>query len=528
MSLLFALAALFLSSGCTTGRGGGSESDTPDTLRIREATNPRSLDPAVANSIDQGELLQNCCEGLVRINADNQPEPALAEKWDISPDGKTYTFHLRKGVTFHDGKPMTAADVKYSWERALSPQTKSGVAVNYLDGVIGVKDVPKDKPAVLPGVKVVDDFTLTVTLDHPRAYFPGMIAYVSNDVLCKADVEANGGVVDEKILGKIGTGPFIFESYAPNQSVTFKANPNYWGGAPKLKGLFYSIITVPQTAYDNFRTNKLDILNPSVQEYTQDKQKSEYAALYHLSPVASVSYLIMQRVKEPAFAKTEVRKAFALAIDRDSIVRIAYQGVGQRADGFTPPQLLGGQSPPPPIPFDPAQAKALLAKAGYPDGKGFPSLTLTYIQGSDVNSKTAEIIRNNLKDNLNINVNLQEREFGQFYEDDKNGLMSFYLAGWVADYPDAQDFLSTMLMTGASQNHSKYGNPQFDALCQQADVESDPAKRAPLYASADKIMMQDVGVLPIAFSQRIYLIKPNVRNWRVNVCSYLPDTLTTK
>lgn len=525
--LLFALATLFPLVGCTTGRG-GSQSDAPDTLRIRSATEPRTLDPAVIVDADTGELLQNCCESLVRINADNQPEPALAEKWDVSPDGKTYTFHLRKGVTFHNGKPVTAADVKYSWERALSPQTKSPTAVNYLDGVIGIKNLSPDKPATLPGVVVVDDSTLTVTLDHARAYFPGMVAYPSNSVLCKAEVEANGGLVNEKNLGKAGTGPYIFEKYTPGQSVTFIANPNYWGGPAKMKRLTYSIIINPQTAYDDFRANKLDITSPSVQEYAQDRQNAALAPQYHLTPSAGVTYFVMQRVPQPIFAKTDVRKAFALAIDRDSIVRVAYQGVGQRADGFTPPQLLNGQSEPPAIPYDPAQAKALLAKAGFPDGKGFPTLTLTYVQGVDFNTKTAEIARNNLKDNLGITVNLQEREAGQFYQDEEAGRMSFYLIGWYADYPDVQDFLSTTLLTGASQNHSKYSSPQFDALCRQADVEADPARRGPLYAAADKILMQDVGVLPIAFSQRIFLVRPNVQNWRVNLCSRLPDTLTTK
>ena len=525
--ILFALATLFAFSGCTTGRS-GSSGDSPDTLRIITPTEPHSFDPAVLTDIATYELLQNCFESLVRISADNKPEPALAEKWDISPDGKTYTFHLRKGVLFHDGKPMTAADVKFSWERAVNPKTASPSAVNYLDGVVGLTELAKGKRADLPGVKVIDDLTLAVTLDHARAFFPGMTAYPTNSVLSKAEIEANSGVVDEKILAKIGTGPFLFEKYNPGQSVSFVANPNYWGGAPKMKRLAYTIIINPQTAYDNFRTHKTDFYEATTQQYVQDKQNAEMAPQYHLSPSAYTSYLVMQRVNQPAFARPDVRKAFALAIDRDTILHVSLQDVMKRADGFTPPQLLAGQSSPPAIPYDPAQAKQLLAKAGYPDGKGFPTLTLNYVQGVPANTKTAEIIRNNLKDNLGITVNLQEREAGQFYKDQDAERMSFYTIGWIADYPDAQDFLSTLFVTGASQNHSKYSNPQFDLLCRQADVESDPAKRAGLYAAADKTLMQDVGILPIAFMQRVFLARPNVQNWRANVCSRLPDTLTTK
>ena len=525
---LLLLATLVVCSGCTTGRGGELK-DTPDTLRIVTGADPRSLDPAVLTDISTYELLENCCESLVRISADNKPEPALAESWDISPDGKTYTFHLRKGVTFHNGKPVTAADVKYSWERAVNPATASPSAVNYLDGVVGLSELVNKKRADLSGVKIVDDLTLAVTLDHPRAFFPGMVAYPTNSVLCKAEIEASGGAVSDKNLGKIGTGPFIFQSHAANQTVIFQANPTYWGGPPKLKRLVYAIILNPQTAYDGFRTNKTDFYpDVPVQNYTQDKQNALLAPLYHLSPRASVGYLVMQRVKQPAFAKLEVRKAFALAIDRDSILRVALLGVGQRADGFTPPQLLNGQPSPPAIPYDPAQAKLLLAQAGYPDGKGFPVLTLNYIQGSPANTKTAEIIRNNLKDSLGIAVNLQEREQGQFFKDEAAQAMSFYTIGWIADYPDAQDFLSTLLVSDASQNHSRYANPQFDALCKQADVETNAMKRAQLYAAADKILMTDVGVLPLSFTERIFLVKPNVRNWRANVCSRLPDILTTK
>ena len=528
--LLFALATLLLTlTGCnTTGRGGGPQNAPADALRIMASGDPGSFDPAVLTDLPTYEILENCCESLVRINAQNQPEPALAEKWDISPDGKAYTFHLRKGVTFHNGSPMTSADVKYSWERALSPKTKSPSAVNYLDGVIGAAELTKGKRADLSGVKVVDDSTLTVTLDHPRAFFPGMVAYPTNSILCKAEVEASGGVVNEKNLAKIGTGAFIFEAYTPGQSVTFKANPNYWGGPPKLKGLTYTIIVDPSTAYDGFRTGKLDFFEAPVQRYVQDKTNAQMASQYHLSPSASVSYLVMQRVNQPAFAKLEVRKAFALAIDREKILSVALQGVMERADGFTPPQLLNGQPAPPAIPYDPAQAKRLMAQAGYPDGKGFPTLTLNYIKGSPAATNTATMIQDSLKNNLGVLVNLQEREQGQFFKDESAERMSFYTIAWIADYPDAQDFLSTLLVTGASQNHSKYSNPKLDALCQQADIETDAAKRAALYAAADKILMEDVGVLPLSFTRRVFLVKSNVQGWRANVCSRLPETFTTK
>ena len=386
--LLFALATLIPLSGCTTGRGGSAE-NSPDTLRVAASGDPRSLDPAVLVDIYTFEMIENCFESLIRINAQSQPEPCLAEKWDVSQDGKTVTFHLRQGVRFHNGSLLTAADVKYSWERAVSPKTASPTAVNYLDGVVGLKEYVRGKSPEIAGVRVIDDATLTVTLDHARAFFFGMIAYPTNSVLCKAEVEANGGVVNEKNLAKIGTGPFVFEKRVLSQSVSFTANPNYWGDPPKLKRLFYPIFVNPDTAYNAYRTDKVDVFEAPVDRYAQDKQNPQIGPQYHLLPNANVRYLVMQPVKQPAFARTEVRKAFALAIDRATIRSVAAQGVATPADGFTPPELLPGQTPPPAIPYDPAQAKQLLAKAGYPNGKGFPTLTLSVIQGQKAAAKNS-------------------------------------------------------------------------------------------------------------------------------------------
>ena len=530
---LLLLATFCTLTGCngSTGNknksnGGGEVGNDKTTLRVGIAGDLTTLDPARVPDLLTFQILAQCFDGLVRYNEKNEIEPALAEKWDISPDGKTYTFHLRHGVTFHDGSPFKASDVKYSWERALNPDTKSPVANNYLEGVLGMNEVHKGTAKELTGVQAVDDYTLKVQIDRPRAYFLGMVAYPTNFIVNRTAIEKNGGKYNDKTVS--GTGAFIFEAYTPGQQVSLKANTGYWGGSPKMARIVYPIIKDPSTSYSKYEADGLDMTGVDVQRYSQDKQANKFTDQYHVQPVANVTYIVMHGGKQPVFNNPDVRRAFAMAIDRNEIIRVAFQGVGTRADGMIPPELLNGASQPPAIPYDPAQAKALLAKAGFPDGKNFPSLTLTIQEKSPALSGAAQIMVSELNTNLHINVQSQEREGTQFTEDWEKNRMEFYITGWIADYPDPQDFLSTLLATGAEINYHHYSNPTFDALCSQADSISDQSKRLPLYQKANALLMQEVGILPLVFQPRIVLAKPNVQGWRGNLCSRLPDTQTTK
>jgi ABC-type transport system substrate-binding protein len=206
-----------------------------------------------------------------------------------------------------------------------------------------------------------------------------------------------------------------------------------------------------------------------------------------------------------------------MAIDRDSISKSAGKGVWERADSYIPPGVPGTNTGIKRIPYDPAAAQKLLAEAGFPNGAGFPKVTLVYVQKQPESAESASIIRDNLKQNLNIEIDLQERDLATFLSNTSDReTIPFWTAGWIADYPDAQDFLSTLLRTGSSLNHVGYSNPQFDALCDKADAESDMAKRIPLYQQADQIAMDDVAVFPIYYRKQHYLIKPYVKDFKIN------------
>ncbi len=529
IAALLVLAAL---AGCTTGKHNAagqqdSGANESSTLRCALVVEPSTLDPAKVQDQVTAEMLIQIFEGLTRFNEKNELEPALAEKWDVSPDGKIYTFHIRPGVKFHNGREVTAADVKYSWERAINPKTQSTVSANYLDGVIGLQDVVKGKRADLQGVEVIDPHTLKVTLDRARAFFVSMLTYPTDFVVCKEAIEKSGGIIDNTSM--IGTGPFALESYTPGQILTMKSNEGYWGGRPKLARIEWPVIVDPETAYSNFETGKIDqLIGVPVARFAQDRDSGKFKEEYKITPGASVDYIAMLPSKEPAFAKKQVRQAFLYAIDRDKIMKVANKNVGTVADGLIPPELLAGENQPPHTPYDPAKAKALLAQAGYPNGDGFPKLALFTIEKTPRRKDTCLIIRDNLKNNLGINVSFQTEEAGQYWNDTAHENLAFYLSGWSADYPDAQDFISTLFMSKASLNHYNYNSPQLDKLCEQGDIEQNVKTRASLYAQANRILADDVGVIPIDYTPRVVLTHTNVKGWRTNLCGLLPHLLTTK
>ncbi len=527
-AVLSAVSILTL-SGCTTGKKGGSSVSSPPgsaSTVLREALLVElvTLDPAKANDVVNSEFIMETFEGLVRYDEKNQIQACLAEKWDTSADGKVYTFHIRKGVKFTNGREVNAADFKYSWERALDPKTASTVALNYLDGVLGAADIAKGNRKDLPGVEVVDPLTLKVTIDRPRAYFLGMMAYPSNFAVCKEELANTKGEMTEKSY--IGTGPFILDEYNPSTMVTLKANAGYWDGAPKLTRIERKLYLNPQTAYANFAAGNIDITVGTRAQYSQDKAAGKFKDEYQLIPSANVSYLVLDPRKMPELNNKLVRKAFLSAIDRENILKTAFKGIGSVADGLLPPELQDIGPIPPHVPYDPAAAKQFMAQAGYPGGKGFPAIALIMAQNAPATDHACEMIRSNLQENLGITVNLSQREGGQMIHDQYNDALTFYFAGWVADYPDPQDFLSTLFMSHASLNHSGYRNPEFDKLCEQADATTDHALRASLYGKANQIIMDDVGVIPLNNNPNLYMIQKNVKGWRHNLCTMLPHTQT--
>jgi oligopeptide transport system substrate-binding protein len=495
-----------------------------NTLREPMILEPATFDPARVTEGGTGGMLQNIYEGLVDFDKDNQIVPILAEKWEISPNGRTYTFHLRSTARFHNGRTLSAADVKYSLERALWPETRSSSALNYLGFIQGADDVASGKRRDLAGVEVVEPLTVRITLIRPRGYFLQALSYATGWVVCKEAIEKNSGILDEKAA--IGTGPFKLEEYRHGARVVLAANSTYWGGKPSQERIERPIVLDPNTRHLMFENGELDLITLGATDFKRDKENPVLRQQLIEAPAATVIYLCMHRRLQPVFKDVRVRRAIAMAVDKDELVNVASHGLWKRADSLLPPGLLGYNPSSRQIAYNPIGARHLLAAAGFPGGNAFPRLTLVYTQNQPERASAAQIIRSRLKQNLGIEVDLQEREGAIFVSERRAEKMPFYMGVWDADYPDPQNFISTLLRTGAPLNSFGYSNPRVDVLVEQGDAEIDPFKRATLYAQADGIAMSDVALLPLVNTANRLLVKPYVKGLEYNLIGVLPHRST--
>jgi len=549
--LLAACGAVGLLTGCTVTSNPGAPTNTPgtggggslgkvqtnaNTLRYALTAEATTLDPALVEDGTTIDLLQCVFEGLVKWDEHNKIVPGMAEKWEISPDGKTYTFHIRHGVKFHNGREMNADDIKYSFERACSPETKSTTAPVYLKDIVGVSDRLSNKQGVseISGIKVVDPYTVTITIDSAKPYWLGNMTYAAGYVVCKEEIARAGGTVSE--ISAIGTGPFKLAEFKSNYRVVLAANPDYYGGRPKLDYIERPVLIDANLRLNNYEADKLDIVDLSPRDLDRINADPKLKPDLKPFPRAATWYLgLNQDAAGSPFGKRDVRQAFAMAIDKNEIIRVALKGQADIANAIVPPGMDNYTPKINPLPFDPAKAKALLAKAGYPDGKGFPTLTLSYRQDMPWVGDTAQIVRSQLQANLGISVQLRAMEWGQFLKERAAKTLAFTHLRWGADYLDPQNFLSVLLHTSKRvngvddhpENGVGYNNPEFDKLCDQADVEQDVNKRMALYAQAEQIAIDDAPWVTIYYQRDLELIKPRVGHLRDSLLGHLPHLTTT-
>jgi len=543
LALVCCLALLIGLSGCTMGRkasgasiGGSRIQLTDNTFRDPLTSEPTTLDPATVEDGMTIDMLQQIYEGLVQWNEKNEVVPNLAEKWEVGQGGTIYTFHLKHGVRFHNGREVTAADFKYSIERACDPETHSQTASSYLNDIVGAMDRITGKPGVteVSGVKVLDPYTLQITIDAPKSYWLDKLTYPTGYVVCKEAIEKSGGKVDE--TSAIGTGPFKLAEYQHNYQVILAANPDYHGGRPKLDFIQRPILTDGTTRLNNYEANQLDRVVIAPRDLDRINSDPKLAGELHKFARANTWYLALnQDAPDSPFGKRDVRRAFAMAVDRNEIVRVALKDQSPVAVGIVPPGFAGYASTAKLLPYDPAQARNLLAKAGYPGGKGFPPLTLSFRQDEQQAQDTCQLVASQLKNNLGLDIQLRPMEWAALLDERSKKTLPFYLIRWSADYLDPQDYLSVMLHTSKKingkddhpENGVGYSNPEFDRLCDQADVEQNQQKRMALYHQAEQIAIEDAPWAPLFHLNDLELIKPRVGHIRDSLLGHLPHTTTT-
>jgi oligopeptide transport system substrate-binding protein len=516
LAVVGALAIAF-TLGCRqadTGYFGTTTPRHPPTeLWINNAGEPEWLDPNKCADGNGGELIWNTFAGLVQAHpATLEPMPELATHWEVSADGRTYTFHLRPSE-WSDGTPLTAHDFVFSFRRLLDPKTASKYATN---GHIFKGGAAVSRGEAAPeslGVRAVDDHTLEVVLEDPLPYFLSFLSFYSFMPIPRhllADLERRG--IDEALWTRpehvVSNGPYRMSEWKFRQRMVFERNPRYWDAANvRLDRVRVAMVESSTTALNMYAAGEFDwpgsntSLPAEFMDYLgtfKDFRRHPYLASYY--------YWI--NTKAPPLDNPLLRRALALAIDRAALVRHVTRGGQIPSADLVPDGVAGYRGLGRPL-FDPARARQLLAEAGYASGGAVPTITLVY-NTSEGHKQVAEAIQQMWKDVLGITVELENQEWKVFLATAEMNNFQLCRMGWTGDYADPFTFLE-LLTSQCGNNHSNWSDPRYDRLLREANRDPDPAARLAKFREAEALALEAQPVIPLYTYTRTQLVKPYVR-----------------
>jgi len=494
-----------LISGCTTNNNTPEGGTQKNTINVNIGNEPPTLDWSLAMDGTSYNILNNLMEGLTKFDDSLIPQPALAESWEISEDGTTYTFKIRENVNWSDGEPLRAQDFEYSWKRILNPAI-GGHYAYFLYDVENAEDYNtgniKDPTKV--GVKALDDRTLEVKLRRKASYFPSLLVFMSTFPM-RQDVVEQHGIKWTEPENIVTVGPYKLSSWRHHDNMLIQINPNYWGPKPTIENVNMVMNENPSSALALYESGELDFADsksiPPL-EVPRLKDLDDFKS----TPQFRTNYIAFN-VEKPPFDNPLVRKAFSASIDRKSIVNLI-QGAGITTSSWIPKDMLGYNSEIG-VDFNPEQAKKWLAEAGYPDGKGFPEVEFLWPDVS-FNRVIAEALQSMWKEYLGVRVNLINEEWKVYLSTINTNPPEIHRAGWGADYPDPHNFMG-LFTCNSGNNRTGWCNKEYDALVEQAASETDPEKRVVIYNQAQKILTEtDSPIAPFYITTQQNLIKPYV------------------
>jgi len=471
---------------------------------------PWTLDPAVSSEMTSHEYIMQLFSGLVCLDDNLEPTPDIAQDWQISSDGTTYTFYLRDDVMFHDGTEVKAEDFKYSWERACDPATGSQTAACYLGDIVGVSEVLAGETKEISGVSVTGDYTLEVTIDAPKSYFLSKLTYPTSFVVDGTNVAPGG----EWWRHPNGTGPFKLNQWEENSLLVLERNELYCGELAKVDFVNFQLWGgVPMNMYE---TGEIDVTAVSMAYI--DKVTDERGPFYQdLITVPELSfYYIGFDTTKPPFDDVNLRRAFSQAIDKDKLVSLVYRDMMQAADGILPPGMPGYNEDLAGLDFDVTEARELIANSRYGDVSNLPPITITTAGWGGLISSNLEAIVYEWRQNLGVEVEVRQLEPQRFLYHLMEERDEMFHMGWIADYPHPQDFLDILFHSGTENNYGQYGNPEVDALLEMANVEPDSEVSLGLYQQAEQLLVEDAACLPLWFGENYVLVKPYVSGYELN------------
>ncbi len=475
---------------------------------------PLMLDPAVSGEMTSHEYIMQLFSGLVRLDDDLKPVPDISQKWKVSNDSKTYTFYLRQDVKFHDGKLVKAQDFKYSWERACDPATGSLTADTYLGDIVGVKEMLAGKSKDVSGVRVIDDYTLQVTIDAPKSYFLYKLTYPTAFVVDSANVKSGS----EWWHKPNGTGPFKLKQWDANSLLILEKNKLYYGKQAEVDFVtFYLYGGVPMDLYE---TGKIDATGVSLDyiDKVTDKTGNFYRELT-VVPELSFFYIGFNTAKPP-FDDVNIRRAFSQAIDKEKLASLVFRDMVQSANGILPLGIPGFNDNLSGLNYDVDEAKRLIRESKYGDVSKLPPITITTAGMGGLVSQDLEAIIYRWRENLGVEVKvrqIEELRFLYHLEEERDEM--FYM-GWVADYPHPQDFLDVLFHSGTKSNYGDYSNPEIDALLDKASLELDEKTSLALYQQAEQKLVEDAACVPLWYGRNYILTKPKIKGYKVNALGF--------
>ena len=467
-----------------------------------------TLDPALVRDVGSAGYVLEIFAGLVKLNTGLELAPDLAETWDVSTDGLTYTFHLRPGIGFAEGREITSTDVVFSIERALSPRMASPVSVVYLGDIAGALEYHEGAAERVSGLSAPDPRTVRIELRRPAAVFLSKLTHPVSFVVDREEVDEAEWFKDPN-----ESGPFLLWRWREREEIVLVRNDEYHTPA-LLEGVTIAIVGGGEGLL-GYETGEMDIVPIGGRNVDRFRNSGErFSDDYVAAPQLSLFYVGFN-TQVPPFDDVHVRRAFVLAIDMDKINRVTFRGHGQTANGILPAGLPGHDPDREALGYDPQEARRELSLSRYGSAANLPDVTFLMAGSGLLPSQDTEAILHFLRENLGVTVRMQAIDFAGFLlevGDPEHGHQMIRF-GWVADYPDPDNFLEFLFLSGSPENATRYSNPEVDALLEEARVESDAERRYQLYRQAEDLIIADGVVLPMQFGVDHYLVQPYVRGF---------------
>lgn len=485
--------------------------DRPSSDQVLRLSTPAigTLDPILIGGVSEAQLAVQVFGGLTGLNEKLEVVPDLAEKWQISPDGKVYTFTLRRGAKFQDGRELRAADVRYSLERAADPANRSTTVRTYLGDISGLLDRLEGRAREVAGIRIKDDLTVEITLNEPRVEFLAKLTYPVAFVVDRTNVETGGA---QWWTRAIGTGPFRLRSYQrESETVILARHDAYYGAKPALSEVHF----FPATPLDSYEAGQIDIAEVELSDVERVTDRSSpLNRELRVRNELDVHYLALNVTAKP-FDDAKVRQAFNHALDREKIASVTLKKTVVVADGILPPGMPGRNDRAKGLPFDVSRARQLIAESTYRDARNFPDIVLTVMGTRTSPPPFISAIVAMYRQNLGVEIRVRQMDHDVLVDTlakgkDRPQMMQL---GWIADYGDPQNFLDILFHSKSLENHADYASPEADRLLERARAERDVAVRARYFHEAEALIVKDAPWVPLWHSRQYVLVKPYVQGY---------------